>query len=522
MIFNNIPKPMQMSFLGGPLGNKLSFYPLIFGIIYTVYANYKNKAFFAHKREVCFYTASLLGILLISLLWGLVEYPFYSEIIDGPAGQIDRLPKVLGFLNAHGIGIEEKQLLQIWLLLRPIKGLIVDIFYTSGASYLIYLWYRQDWNRGFIVAYYGIIASLVIVIVYCIVEVFYLAHNPIAADALKTINPYIHIIKTNHNWWPPLLWKGQLRAVFPEPSHIGNYLAFCLPFLWYRIIKYNARLKELLLLLAFVFIIFLSKARTATAMFLGLNILMASIYIIAYKAKYLSSLIKIIGVSVIGFWLAVAFISNFMITKNNFLSNIGLQEKMMVNSNLSKTNNIKSTQSMETYISDNITSLATSNKRSNGARYASIKAGIRTGLQSPFLGVGQGIGTAYIAKNFTSEERKNGEVKMWLTNQQKQGIMKAPIGAMNEYVQRFAENGCIGLTVFLTPFIFVLYRAVKILLKSNGQSLELITLLSALVGCLVAGMNGSLNLMFTVWVVLGLLYAAILVNENTGSINERA
>ncbi|MDY4921338.1 MAG: O-antigen ligase family protein [Phascolarctobacterium sp.] len=195
---------------------------------------------------------------------------------------------------------------------------------------------------------------------------------------------------------------------------------------------------------------------------------------------------------------------------------------MMVNSNLSKTNNIKSTQSMETYISDNITSLATSNKRSNGARYASIKAGIRTGLQSPFLGVGQGLGTAYIAKNFTSEERKNGEVKMWLTNQQKQGIMKAPIGAMNEYVQRFAENGCIGLTVFLTPFIFVLYRAVKILLKSNGQSLELITLLSALVGCLVAGMNGSLNLMFTVWVVLGLLYAAILVNENTGSINERA
>ena len=35
LIFPNLPKPMQMNFLGGPIGNKLTFYPLVLGIIYT-------------------------------------------------------------------------------------------------------------------------------------------------------------------------------------------------------------------------------------------------------------------------------------------------------------------------------------------------------------------------------------------------------------------------------------------------------------------------------------------------------
>ena len=38
LIFNNIPKIIQMNFIGGGiLGNKLVLYPLIIGLIYTIY-----------------------------------------------------------------------------------------------------------------------------------------------------------------------------------------------------------------------------------------------------------------------------------------------------------------------------------------------------------------------------------------------------------------------------------------------------------------------------------------------------
>lgn len=45
LIFNNTPKIIQMNFWGGPVGNKLIFYPFIAGFIYTVYCQYKYKMY---------------------------------------------------------------------------------------------------------------------------------------------------------------------------------------------------------------------------------------------------------------------------------------------------------------------------------------------------------------------------------------------------------------------------------------------------------------------------------------------
>ena len=43
LIFNNIPKVLQMNFIGSVLGDKLVFYPLIIGFVYTIYCEYKYK-----------------------------------------------------------------------------------------------------------------------------------------------------------------------------------------------------------------------------------------------------------------------------------------------------------------------------------------------------------------------------------------------------------------------------------------------------------------------------------------------
>lgn len=49
LIFNNIPKILQMNFLGGSvLGGKLVFYPIFLGIIYTIYCHVKYKNIFVY------------------------------------------------------------------------------------------------------------------------------------------------------------------------------------------------------------------------------------------------------------------------------------------------------------------------------------------------------------------------------------------------------------------------------------------------------------------------------------------
>lgn len=56
-------------------------------------------------------------------------------------------------------------------------------------------------------------------------------------DILRTVNPCIHSIENDGTWWPPLLWGGQLRSVFAEPSYFGIYAAFAMPLLWYKLIE---------------------------------------------------------------------------------------------------------------------------------------------------------------------------------------------------------------------------------------------------------------------------------------------
>ena len=85
---------------------------------------------------------------------------------------------------------------------------------------------------------------------------------------LITINRNLYTPEFAHGWWPPLLWKGQVRSFAPEPSFFGIYAAFIIPFLWYRIFYENRKL-EFVLLIYFVFMVFMTKARTATVIYFG-------------------------------------------------------------------------------------------------------------------------------------------------------------------------------------------------------------------------------------------------------------
>lgn len=499
LIFNSIPKPIQMNFIGGILGNKLSFYPFIVGFVYTLYCQYKYKNALVNLDKFLKFIVLYLVITLISLLVGLYNYPYYDMVINGPVTQIEKLPKVMVFLNSLGIHIDQKILIAFWMIARVVKGLLFDSFYTFGGAYMIYCWYHNDWQKGLNIFIKGILIGLIVVLGYGCIEMLYLAGNDIAKNILITFNPYIHIIKTDHNWWPPLLWVKQTRSVFPEPSHIGNYLAFTLPVLWCLIINIRAynelKLNKIILLcLTFIFsmIIFLAQARTASAMFFGMSALYVLLLCYLYKKDYWKNFAKIIIVSVLAFVVSLTFINNFI---NKPVTTKEVQRKM---------------QGVDNYISKNFTSLASDNQRSNGARYALIKSNLRIGMDNIFFCVGKGLTGAYVSANFTEKEKQNKEVKMWVTNQKKEGVLRYGLGAMNEYIGRFAETGIIGLIAFLCPFFYILYKLFKTLKpSSNIIQIKILLLLTSLVGVMVAGMNGSLNIFFSTWIVLGLCYAAV-------------
>lgn len=540
LIFNHVPKLIQMNFIGSILGNQLAFYPVFIGMLYTLYCQNKYKNVFVHFDKFLKFVLIYIFVMIISTIIGLYNYPYYDLLLNGPITQIEKLPKVLEILNDFGINADVKLLTALWMVARTIKGILFEVIYTFGGTYMIYCWYYDDWQKGVNIFIRGILVGLLIVIGYGCIEVCYLAGCEAAKNILIALNPYIHVIKITHNWWPPLLWAKQVRSVFTEPSHFGNYVAFALPVLYCLIIESKAfegikinKLMLFLFLFLFNILVFLTQARTAIAMFFGIFVLCILLLLYLHKKDYLKNFVKIIIVTVISFLFSLMFINNFInksvVTKNindtNMETKLNVKNIDMSKESVEKNNKIPKTitinkndeivkQQMNTvnnYISNNLTSLATSNKRSNGARYALIKSNLRIGANHFWLGVGKGLTGAYISNNFTYEEKQNKEVNMWITNQKKEGVLRYGLGAMNEYVGRFAETGIIGLVVFLLPFIYIEFKLLKTIrsIQANEQ-IKILLLFTGLMGTMVAGMNGSLHVFYSTWVILGLCYAAIL------------
>lgn len=498
LIFDNMPKPIQLNFLGGPVGGKLEVYPLTAAFLYSFYCQYKYHNVFTDFKPFVRYVALFVGVMLLATVVGLISYPYYGLVLNGPADQIEKLPKVMSFLHSHGISVEQKFLVQGWLIARQIKGVLLEAFWCFGGAYLVYSWYKEEWALALKVAVKAVVCSLGVLFAYGVVETLYLAGNETAKEVLSFINPYIHTIVTNHGWWPPLLWKGQLRLVFPEPSHVGNYIAFGLPLIWYSYIKsdknWGGAVRPLTAVMAFF--VFMTKARTAYAMLAGMLVLLLCLILVGKRYALLKKFTIICVCVFIGFGGYISFVDLTMVNHRGATEAVAAQA-----------------------LEDNLVSLASSNKRSNGARYGLLKSHFRTGLQHPLLGVGKGLAGVYVAENFTPEEAANGEISSWIRYQEERGPMAAGYSmpdAMNEFVSRFSSTGILGLVTFLFPFAYVLWELLK--KWTIQKDLDAMGMVLALVSSLMAGCNGSLNLMYAVWLLLGLSYAVAFGRER--SMNE--
>ena len=186
--------------------------------------------------------------------------------------------------------------------------------------------------------------------------------------------------------------------------------------------------------------------------------------------------------------------------------------------------------SVESYVESNLTSLASTSQRSNGARYSVIVTDLKIAIDHPLIGVGTGLRNAYIPDYLPEMAKDNGEVKMWIQNQKEKGILRSGFPKLGEYTSRFAETGIIGLTLFLVPpFILLRKLYFKITDKSMtaDDKLPYVFFTISLIGIIASGIGDTINITYCYWVLLGLGYAMcfgkendVETNGNTGSRQE--
>ena len=489
LIFNSIPKPIQLNFIGGPVGGKLCVYPLLVGFLYSFWCQYKYGNVFCDVKKFLKYITVFIGVMLLSTVVGLITYPYYDVVLNGPVNQIEKLPRVLDFLHANGIEADRKILMQAWIIVRQIKGVFLNAFWLFGGAYLIYCWYKEEWKQAVCIATRAILISGGVIILYSAVEIFWLAHSDAAGRILSVVNPYIHEIETNGMWWPPLLWKNQLRSVFAEPSYYGMYMAFALPWLWYRMYQKqtwsNAAITFIL-----TFFLILTKARTAFMLHVGeLSLLILFCLLFARSKKVFIHVGKILCISLCAFLIGTGFIGQYV--------DVGVK---------------KADNAVVAYIESNAASLANPEARSNKTRYSVMVADIKLGMDHPVLGVGRGLRSSYLPDYFSEKALKVEEIKMWLQFREKLGIMRSGIPTLGEYTSRFSETGTLGLGVFLAPAVFLAVSLLK-KMRNSKDAFPYIIFSVSFVGMLASGIGDTLNITYCVWVLLGLGYAMVFGKE---------
>lgn len=483
-----IPKMFQLNFLGGPIGSQLVVWPILFSLVSTlIYGWKKNVNFYKGKIFICFVIVYLM-VMLVSLINGLIIYPYYDLIFDGPNNQIERFEKLIILLQKFNISYDRETLLGFWLVIRFLKGVVLEIFYTFGVSYMIYLWYKKRASEAMRILKKSIVIVCVIMFIYSFFEIAYFCGNDLSKEILIRVNPMLHAIKENFGWWPPLLWdSSRVRSIFPEPSQFGMYVSFILPMLWANIFNKENFYRSTLLILLTSTLLFLSLAKTSTMLLLGELVLLIIFTVFSNKRVVYKKSAYIILITGVAFLVSLQCISAYNMRNNSDIKN-----------------------TVTKYQQDNIVGTFNEKSGSNSARFAIIKSDLRIVNDYPVLGVGSGLKSAYTEEYLLTEEKGVPEVNMWIKLQNDLGILKSGIPSICEFTKRLAENGYTGLFIYLLPFFIILNMYWKNrykLLITNSENYNKIFLLIALIGSVAAGMSGVLTTVHSYWVALGVAYA---------------
>lgn len=450
--FGAIPKQITIQ----SFGTILSRYTLYIGIIFfvielIVYPIHRNRKFL-------FFFIFVYITALISLGLGVAYYP-YRQL------QYFHVYKLEKFLEIVPINISYDNLLPWWIFFRGIKNVTLDLVIYFLFPYQVYCLFKGNKLDGFNFIKKAFIVLAIFMGLYSLMEIPYLLFNAgISKKLLMLTTPWFTDVSGGYNWWPPLIRKGQLRSLCPEPPHFGIIAAICEAFLMYEYINNKIWAKKGILsimLFYFTLMIFLSKARTALGLFLGEGALFF-IYLLfqTQKKEYIKSFIKlciIVGLSFLCTLLPAYMAGN--------------------RGNLAK-------EYAKEYIENNIASVKESNARSNGTRLVMAKSCWQVGINHPVWGVGKDLKDVYILPYAQFYGHNDPEIKLWLEGYSKNGPLKSPFPTTNQFLLIFSEYGAVGVFFFLCPMALCGWKLWKN--KKQLHDIKIATIFIILSGQVVA------------------------------------
>lgn len=513
---NAIPQRFSLPGLGGDLVN----YVCLLMIIVLGY-EYVKYRFAISKKAITFFVV-FIAWQIICLAVGLITYE-YNELLT--LDQISKLEVILAYASNYGIEINELIAIKCWLFLRFIKNILLLNNIVFFVAFYIYHLYQSDFTKAFQDIRKAVVVLVVIMGTYSFVELLWLKLDlDFAKRFLEFINPYLYDPKSSHGWWPPLLWKNQLRSICTEPSFFGTISIFCLPFLWSLFLERKNKLLISLLIFYFILMITATNARTAIVLTI-IEFILLGIFSI-YRKNLLKKFVVLLILGGLAFAANLGDYKN-IINKNNtndiksvqIVKNkdvktnqkavIEKKEKaLLIEQNKTKAKIQKQDDSkLKKYIENNILSLTNLNSRSNNARLGNLVANINVIIDNPLFGVGTGLKDAYLAEKFPDFSKNNNEVKNWIKYMYDKGVLKSGIPALNKFADIAVQNGIVGLIIYFMP----LYFLCKKLLKNRATVLNdnrCIILIIVMITLLGAMMNGG-ALIICNGIVWGLLFCKI-------------
>lgn len=433
----------------------------------------------------------------ICLLIGTITFPFWDERAENflkSAKLIQQIKYIAPAVADSYIFLHLKYGLSVtWYLIRDYLFPLFSVFYV-----IYFLYGKNKWEDGVNWVSKAALAMTCLMGIYSFIEVIWIwTNSELASNILIAINSHLYDIKSLNGWWPPALWKGQLRSYTMEPSFFGIFASFLFPFLIYRV-WYLHKKKEVVFLILLVFMIFMTKARTAIVIYLIEALIIILITLLVRCKNWGKISLGICGVTIISFLFYLLGTIYFGADNTVNVKDTGSVHKPAIT-----TQSIK--KESDKYVTQNINSVAEVGQRSNIARFGNSIAMAKVGIEHPIFGVGQGYQNMYMRDLFPEFSKNNIEIKNWTKDLDEKGFMQAGYPILNTFSAVLAQTGFIGLILFLLPIFYVLVQLMK-----NRYLLQNFSIV-----CLLGALMGQMGCMLSNWyyltypIVLSLLICCI-------------
>lgn len=267
--------------------------------------------------------------------------------------------------------------------------------------------------------------------------------------------------------------KG-IRTICGEVSYFAMYAGFAIPWIVSYLFTEKEKNKKIKYAAAVVYLIVfiaLSKSRTAYGI-LMIQLVVFSLFLFVMKIDVkikkqmvMYCLIAILGVSIMN-----------MTVLRKYTGDVNSVNKIN--------------------IIDLVKSLSDKANMSNVARFGMMKGTVEVGQDNFIYGVGIGQNGFYIKDKLDEQALKSDEVQMWIAEDN-----SAWPPAFSLYPRIFAEQGIIGIGIFLILIAVILFRSINKLRKRENDFLG-IALIVSFIGTLLAWINADSFAQVSFWIIV--------------------